>query len=88
MVHRSDTEPIGRVIHFCCQRQVRTKVILNEFHAQVYPVLIIACCSRIMTDGQLRVLEKESNAPYPNIYALGDCATILDNDLPATAQGL
>ncbi|EPB88515.1 hypothetical protein HMPREF1544_04628 [Mucor circinelloides 1006PhL] len=41
---------------------------------------------RILTDGQLRVLEKESNAPYPNIYALGDCATILDNDLPATAQ--
>ncbi|KAL7311986.1 hypothetical protein PS15m_007797 [Mucor circinelloides] len=41
---------------------------------------------RILTDGQLRVIEKESKAPYPNIYALGDCATILDNDLPATAQ--
>jgi NADH dehydrogenase FAD-containing subunit len=25
--------------------------------------------------------------PYPNIYALGDCATIQEYDLPATAQG-
>lgn len=25
--------------------------------------------------------------PYPIIYALGDCATIQDYDLPATAQG-
>jgi NADH dehydrogenase FAD-containing subunit len=42
---------------------------------------------RILTDGHLRVLDKDTKTPYPNIYALGDCATILDNNLPATAQG-
>lgn len=42
---------------------------------------------RILTDGQLRVLDKDTKLPYPNIYALGDCATIEGNDLPATAQG-
>ncbi|KAI9344455.1 FAD/NAD(P)-binding domain-containing protein [Pilaira anomala] len=41
---------------------------------------------RILTDGQLRVLDKETKLPYTNIYALGDCATIEGNDLPATAQ--
>ncbi|KAI8997666.1 NDE1, mitochondrial external NADH dehydrogenase [Pilobolus umbonatus] len=39
---------------------------------------------RIITDGKLRVMNDTSI--YPNVYALGDCATISDNDLPATAQ--
>ncbi|KAI8981627.1 NDE1, mitochondrial external NADH dehydrogenase [Mycotypha africana] len=41
---------------------------------------------RIETDGLLRVLNKETSQPYHNIYALGDCATIKEYDLPATAQ--
>lgn len=87
LVHWVDTKPISRVIHFCCQRQVGTEVIAAEFIIEVPNANHHFCC-RILTDGQLRVIEKESKAPYPNIYALGDCATILDNDLPATAQGL
>ncbi|RHZ82575.1 hypothetical protein Glove_108g17 [Diversispora epigaea] len=41
---------------------------------------------RLLTDEFLRVLSKENNQPIDNVYALGDCATIKDNDLPATAQ--
>ncbi|KAI9475754.1 MAG: FAD/NAD(P)-binding domain-containing protein [Benjaminiella poitrasii] len=41
---------------------------------------------RILTDGHLHVIDNGSGTPFPNIYAVGDCATIKDNDLPATAQ--
>ncbi|GBB87875.1 hypothetical protein RclHR1_14370006 [Rhizophagus clarus] len=41
---------------------------------------------RLLTDGFLRVLDKESFQPIDNVYALGDCASIQDYDLPATAQ--
>ncbi|KAI8890688.1 FAD/NAD-P-binding domain-containing protein [Backusella circina FSU 941] len=41
---------------------------------------------RIVTDGQLRVIDNETDLPFSNIYALGDCSTIEGNDLPATAQ--
>ncbi|SAM08909.1 hypothetical protein [Absidia glauca] len=41
---------------------------------------------RIMTNSKLQVLNSDTNEPYPNVYALGDCATIEDYDLPATAQ--
>ncbi|KAL1930238.1 hypothetical protein VTP01DRAFT_1392 [Rhizomucor pusillus] len=41
---------------------------------------------RIITDNKLRVLTSQSETPIPNVYALGDCATILSHDLPATAQ--
>ncbi|KAI8366172.1 hypothetical protein BD560DRAFT_401371 [Blakeslea trispora] len=41
---------------------------------------------RILTDGHLRVLDQQTNEPIPNVYALGDCATIQDDELPATAQ--
>ncbi|OAD81122.1 hypothetical protein PHYBLDRAFT_154025 [Phycomyces blakesleeanus NRRL 1555(-)] len=41
---------------------------------------------RILTDSKLRVIDETTQQPYPNVYALGDCATIKDNDLPATAQ--
>ncbi|ORX58687.1 FAD/NAD-P-binding domain-containing protein [Hesseltinella vesiculosa] len=40
---------------------------------------------RILTNDYLQVMDK-SNNPYPNVYALGDCSTIQDNALPATAQ--
>ncbi|CAO3633693.1 unnamed protein product [Cunninghamella blakesleeana] len=40
---------------------------------------------RILTNEKLQVLDPEKE-PYPNVYALGDCATIIDQDLPATAQ--
>ncbi|CAJ0876292.1 15109_t:CDS:10 [Entrophospora sp. SA101] len=41
---------------------------------------------RLLTDEFLRVLDKESGYPFDNVFALGDCATIKDYDLPATAQ--
>ncbi|CAI2177352.1 17703_t:CDS:10 [Funneliformis geosporum] len=41
---------------------------------------------RLLTDNLLRVLNKETGQPIDNVYALGDCATIKDNDLPTTAQ--
>ncbi|KAM3584087.1 hypothetical protein VKS41_004054 [Umbelopsis sp. WA50703] len=41
---------------------------------------------RLMTDEFLRVLSKDGESVLPNIYAMGDCATIKDHDLPATAQ--
>ncbi|KAF9940692.1 hypothetical protein BGZ67_007033 [Mortierella alpina] len=40
---------------------------------------------RILTDPYLRVLDTEGNV-IPNVYALGDCATIKDHELPQTAQ--
>ncbi|KAF8923695.1 hypothetical protein BGZ58_002651 [Dissophora ornata] len=40
---------------------------------------------RILTDPYLRVLDPEGKV-IPNVYALGDCATIKDHDLPQTAQ--
>ncbi|KAI8074306.1 FAD/NAD(P)-binding domain-containing protein [Gilbertella persicaria] len=41
---------------------------------------------RILTDGHLRVIDDKTKEPIPNVYALGDCATIQDYELPATAQ--
>ncbi|CAG8469845.1 6375_t:CDS:10 [Paraglomus occultum] len=41
---------------------------------------------RLLTDPYLQVLDKDTGAPIENVYALGDCATIKDYDLPATAQ--
>ncbi|KAG0261515.1 hypothetical protein BG011_000979 [Mortierella polycephala] len=40
---------------------------------------------RILTDPYLRVLDTEGKI-IPNVYALGDCATIKDHELPQTAQ--
>ncbi|KNE56114.1 hypothetical protein AMAG_01953 [Allomyces macrogynus ATCC 38327] len=40
---------------------------------------------RIVTDRRLRVLDPQGE-PMENVYALGDCATISDYGLPATAQ--
>lgn len=41
---------------------------------------------RILTDGHLRVINKETQEAYPNVYAMGDCAAIEGNELPQTAQ--
>ncbi|KAI9492404.1 FAD/NAD-P-binding domain-containing protein [Zychaea mexicana] len=41
---------------------------------------------RMITDGKLQVLKKVTNSMLQNVYALGDCAKIENNDLPATAQ--
>ncbi|CAG8609016.1 8266_t:CDS:10, partial [Ambispora leptoticha] len=41
---------------------------------------------RLLTDDKLRVLEKNTGKPITNVYAIGDCATIQNNDLPPTAQ--
>jgi len=41
---------------------------------------------RLLTDHYLQVLDKDTGAPIENVYALGDCETIKDYDLPATAQ--
>ncbi|KAG0233833.1 hypothetical protein BGW41_001365 [Actinomortierella wolfii] len=40
---------------------------------------------RILTDEYLRVLDPQGKV-IPNVYALGDCATIKDHELPQTAQ--
>ncbi|ORZ08322.1 pyridine nucleotide-disulfide oxidoreductase-domain-containing protein [Absidia repens] len=40
---------------------------------------------RILTDSNLQVLDY-ANVPYPDVYAVGDCATIDNHDLPLTAQ--
>lgn len=40
---------------------------------------------RLMTDSYLRVLDT-NDKPIENVFALGDCATIENQDLPATAQ--
>ncbi|KAK9763239.1 hypothetical protein K7432_010282 [Basidiobolus ranarum] len=41
---------------------------------------------RLLTDHHLRVLDPLTEEPIENVYALGDCSTIKDYDLPATAQ--
>ena len=40
---------------------------------------------KLMTDAYLRVLDSEGR-PIDGVFALGDCATIVDYTLPATAQ--
>ncbi|KAI9255676.1 FAD/NAD(P)-binding domain-containing protein [Phascolomyces articulosus] len=40
---------------------------------------------RMVTNGNLQLLQKDSST-LQNVYALGDCATIDNYDLPATAQ--
>jgi NADH dehydrogenase FAD-containing subunit len=40
----------------------------------------------LLTDGKLHLLD-DSGKPLPNVWAIGDCATVKDVDpLPATAQ--
>ncbi|GAA5802081.1 hypothetical protein HPULCUR_007541 [Helicostylum pulchrum] len=63
-----------------------TGLMQNPLVESLSTVAKDASGQRILTDGQLRVLDKDTKLPYPNIYALGDCATIEGNDLPATAQ--
>ncbi|ORX88473.1 FAD/NAD-P-binding domain-containing protein [Basidiobolus meristosporus CBS 931.73] len=41
---------------------------------------------RLITDRHFRILDPLTQDPIKNVYAIGDCATIKDYDLPATAQ--
>ncbi|KAI0366509.1 FAD/NAD(P)-binding domain-containing protein [Pilatotrama ljubarskyi] len=40
----------------------------------------------LITDGNLNVLMNDTGAPDPDVYAIGDAATIENEPLPATAQ--
>ncbi|OSD00481.1 FAD/NAD-P-binding domain-containing protein [Trametes coccinea BRFM310] len=40
----------------------------------------------LVTNGNLNVLMKDTNAPDPDVFAIGDAALIQDEPLPATAQ--
>jgi NADH dehydrogenase FAD-containing subunit len=52
-----------------------------------HSVQICPTSKRILTDDHLRVLEpKDASVTSGDVYALGDCAVIKDNSLPATAQ--
>lgn len=41
---------------------------------------------RLITDGYFRVLDEQFKPIQTGLYAIGDCASIKDNDLPCTAQ--
>ncbi|KAJ1926438.1 hypothetical protein IWQ60_003784 [Tieghemiomyces parasiticus] len=41
---------------------------------------------RILCDDRLRVLGPDRRTPLPDVFALGDCATLANHGLPATAQ--
>ncbi|KAI0357779.1 FAD/NAD-P-binding domain-containing protein [Trametes cingulata] len=40
----------------------------------------------LLTDGNMNVIMKDTGAPDPDVYAIGDAATIENEPLPATAQ--
>lgn len=40
----------------------------------------------LITDGHLNVFMKDTNTVDPDVFAIGDAATITDEPLPATAQ--
>ncbi|KAI9011010.1 pyridine nucleotide-disulfide oxidoreductase-domain-containing protein [Phycomyces nitens] len=63
-----------------------TGLMQNPLVKSLENVAMDAKKQRILTDSKLRVIDESTQEPYPNVYALGDCATIKDNDLPATAQ--
>ncbi|KAI9592940.1 FAD/NAD-P-binding domain-containing protein [Syncephalis fuscata] len=41
---------------------------------------------RLITDNRMSVIDKATGKPMEQVYAIGDCATIQDSPLPATAQ--
>jgi NADH dehydrogenase FAD-containing subunit len=57
----------------------------SQLIANMEGVLKDAKSGRLLTDDHLRVLD-QFGKPINDVYALGDCATIKDNDLPCTAQ--
>ncbi|KAF9081251.1 hypothetical protein BGX23_001098 [Mortierella sp. AD031] len=57
----------------------------NPMTASLENKVLKSKSKRIMTDPYLRVLDNEGKV-IPNVYAVGDCATIKDHELPQTAQ--
>ncbi|RKP33483.1 pyridine nucleotide-disulfide oxidoreductase-domain-containing protein, partial [Dimargaris cristalligena] len=41
---------------------------------------------RLLTDNYFRLLSADEKTPIPNVFSIGDCATIQGYNLPATAQ--
>ncbi|KAG0337676.1 hypothetical protein BG004_007553 [Podila humilis] len=74
----------GKVIPFGCLVW-STGLTENPLTASLEGKVLKSKSKRILTDPYLRVLDPEGNV-IPNVYALGDCATIKDHELPQTAQ--
>ncbi|KAF9923905.1 hypothetical protein FBU30_006066 [Linnemannia zychae] len=74
----------GKEIPFGCLVW-STGLTENPMTAALENKVIKSKSKRILTDPYLRVLDTEGNI-IPNVYALGDCATIKDYELPQTAQ--
>ncbi|KAF9429951.1 hypothetical protein BGZ94_008907 [Podila epigama] len=74
----------GKIIPFGCLVW-STGLTENPLTASLEGKVMKSKSRRILTDPYLRVLDPEGNI-IPNVYALGDCATIKDHELPQTAQ--
>ncbi|KAF8937084.1 hypothetical protein BGZ47_009195 [Haplosporangium gracile] len=74
----------GKQIPFGCLVW-STGLTENPMTASLENKILKSKSKRIMTDPYLRVLDNEGKV-IPNVYALGDCATIKDHELPQTAQ--
>ncbi|GJJ71411.1 NADH:ubiquinone reductase (non-electrogenic) [Entomortierella parvispora] len=74
----------GKVIPFGCLVW-STGLTENPLTASLEGKVLKSKSKRILTDEYLRVLDPEGKV-IPNVYALGDCATIKDHELPQTAQ--
>ncbi|KAG9067145.1 hypothetical protein KI688_011926 [Linnemannia hyalina] len=74
----------GKQIPFGCLVW-STGLTENPMTASLENRVLKSKSKRIMTDPYLRVLDNEGKV-IPNVYALGDCATIKDHELPQTAQ--
>ncbi|KAF9376112.1 hypothetical protein BGX21_003583 [Mortierella sp. AD011] len=74
----------GKQIPFGCLVW-STGLTENPMTASLEGKVMKSKSKRILTDPYLRVLDSEGKV-VPNVYALGDCATIKDHELPQTAQ--
>ncbi|KAG0071263.1 FAD/NAD(P)-binding domain-containing protein [Linnemannia elongata] len=74
----------GKQIPFGCLVW-STGLTENPMTASLENKVLKSKSKRILTDPYLRVLDNEGKV-IPNVYAVGDCATIKDHELPQTAQ--
>ncbi|KAF9193936.1 hypothetical protein BGZ51_001629 [Haplosporangium sp. Z 767] len=74
----------GKIIPFGCLVW-STGLTENPMTTSLEGKVMKSKSKRILTDSYLRVLDTEGKV-IPNVYALGDCATIKDHELPQTAQ--
>ncbi|KAI1316763.1 hypothetical protein EDD11_009501 [Mortierella claussenii] len=74
----------GKEIPFGCLVW-STGLTENPLTASLEGKVMKSKSKRILTDEYLRVLDIEGKV-VPHVYALGDCATIKDHELPQTAQ--